>query len=240
MHIADIDNIANNGNSLFHRAHPVLKLVLALVILFAFISSYNLIFLGTLFAFVILLYLIARVPLVRIGHLALYPAFFSLVFALIMSQGNLEIAGVIIIRAIGAALSLIFLFSTTPYIDLFSYLSKFMPAILGDVFLFTYRGFFILLRKSRVLVQVVRMRGGFRLKFLIYDLKNIAAVIGLLLVESFSISERMYAAFVLRGYEGNLPKPDYRGYWIKEDIMVLLFLILVFAWTVIKHWMVWM
>ena len=157
-------------------------------------------------------------------------------FALIIGQGNLEIAGVIIIRALGAALSLIFLFATTPYIDLFSHLSRLMPSILGDIFLFTYRGLFILLRKSQVLIQVVKMRGGLRPRFLIYDLKNIASIVGLLFVESFSISERMYAAFALRGYEGNLPKPNFRNHLIREDFAILMLLILVIGGTVIKHW----
>lgn len=237
MHIADIDNIANNGHSFFHRAHPVIKLALAFAILIAFISSYDLLFLGSLFVFVLLLYVVAGVPLVRIGHLAMYPAFFSFLFALILSQGQVAMAGAIILRALGAALSLIFLFSTTPYIDLFSYVSRWVPPILGDVFLFTYRGLFLLFRKSTMLIQVVKIRGGFRPSFFLYDLKNIAAILGLLVVESFSISERMYAAFALRGYAGTLPRPESRRNWAKEDIGVFVCLILVLTGTVMKHWM---
>ena len=174
----------------------------------------------TLLIILLLLYMVAGIPIVKIGHLALYPAFFSVLFALILSQGTWQLALLIILRALGAALTLIFLFATTPYIQLFSYLSYFMPELLGDIFLFTYRGLFILLYKCTNLLRVIKMRGGFRPYYLFYNFRNTAGIIGLLFIHSMTISERMYHVFLLRGYKGGVHRV-YNRDWLAADYIVL-------------------
>ena len=55
----------------------------------------------------------------------LYPVFFSLLFALIMMQQSFEAGIIVIFKAVGAALNMILLITTTSYVDIFKVLSLF-------------------------------------------------------------------------------------------------------------------
>ncbi len=227
MHLSDLDYLSNFGDSRFHRASTGVKLFFSVVVLASVISSVSLPFLSGILLFMVLLYISAGIPVIKIGHLALYPTFFSILFALILSQGHLAVGLIIIFRALGAALTLIFLFATTPYVDVFSSLSRWMPTLLGDIFLFSYRGLFIMLGKSHNLVQTIRLRGGYRPASLLMDLKYTAGMIGLLFIQSFAVSERMYQVFSLRGYQGFVPRTTENRAWEFEDYSVCILALLI-------------
>ncbi|ACB85499.1 energy-coupling factor transporter transmembrane component T family protein [Natranaerobius thermophilus] len=233
MHLERIDYIANFGDSCFHRARPDIKIFFTVLLIILIITSPNLLFLGGLAVFVISLYLIARIPLATTLHLSLYPAFFSLLFAALLSQNSWEVAGIIILRAITAALVLIFLLSTTSYVDIFSRISSLMPSFLADLFLFTYRGIFILLQKSSTMIKAIRLRGGLRPLSLIINIKTTAGMIGLLLIHSITISERVFQVLMIRGYNGSLPCLNFRTNLQREDYLVMFFSIIVLLWAVI-------
>ncbi|UMZ74176.1 energy-coupling factor transporter transmembrane component T family protein [Natranaerofaba carboxydovora] len=234
MHLARIDFIANKGDSFFHRARPAAKIFLTGGILASIITGTNIFYLVLTLSFIFLLYFAAGISIVKIGHYAIYPAFFSIIFALILGQGSYMVSLIIILRALGAALILIFLFCTTPYVDLFSVLSKIMPSLLSDIFFFTYRGVFILLHKSQNLIRTIKIRGGFRPGQLLYDLKNTASMLGLLFIQAFNVSERMYQVFALRGYDGFVPTSNYNEVWKKEDYLVLSLGVLVIMGAVVQ------
>jgi len=205
MHLADLDYLSINGKSIFHKAKSVSKVIFAVLIIASFILSHDIIKLGILLAVMVSLYILAGIPLGRIGHLALYPAFFSMLFALILSQGEWIVGLTIIFKAVGAALCMIFLLATTPYTDLFSFLALFMPGLLTDVFLFTYRSLFIILDRAGNLIKIVRLRGGYSPSALLLNLTNAAKMLGVLILHSFAMGERMYQVYRLRGYDSFIP-----------------------------------
>lgn len=205
MHLAEIDYISNNGRSLLHRCNIFTKFILVLSLLVSFLITNSFEKLLGLISVVIILFIIGKVPFKKIAHLSIYPVFFSLIFAFIISRQSWVMGVVIILRALGAALTMLFLITTTPYVDVFAFLSLFMPSLLVDIFIFTYRSFFILIEKVENLLKNIRLKGGYSPINIIKNLKNIAGAMGVLIIHSFEMSERMYKIYTLRGYNGRIP-----------------------------------
>ncbi|ABR47829.1 cobalt transport protein [Alkaliphilus metalliredigens QYMF] len=205
MHLAEIDEISNNGNSLLHRTGTIAKVILVMCILASFIITNDLMKLGFLIGVLLILFIIGKVPLNKVIHLGLYPAFFSIIFALLRAQQGWLLGIIVIVKAVGTAFTMILLITTTSYVDIFSFFSLFMPSLLVDIFLFTYRSFFILISKIENLFKNMRLRGGYRSFNIFKNLKNIAAILGMLIIHSFEMSERMYKIYSLRGYQGTIP-----------------------------------
>ncbi|SDJ99096.1 energy-coupling factor transporter transmembrane component T family protein [Natronincola ferrireducens] len=205
MHLAEIDQISTNGISPLHKAGAVSKIILTLLILSAFIVSNDVVKLSCLIIILFTFFSVGGVPLKQVGHLALYPVFFSIIFALIRAQQGWILGVIIMLKAVGAASTMLLLITTTPYVDIFSFLSLFMPSLLVDIFLFTYRSFFILIDKIESLIKSMRLRGGYKAFNLFSNLKNIAGILGVLIIHSFEMSERMYRIYSLRGYQGRIP-----------------------------------
>ncbi len=227
MHIAEIDRLSVSTKSKFHTLSASSKGIFALTALSSIIIANT--FWVVLAVIGVLMALIAssRVPLGRVLHLAMYPAFFSLLFA-VMSLGNgLAAASTIVVKAVGAALAMLFLITTTPYVDLFALFSKFMPALLVDVFFMTYRSFFILLEKIEHLLVSVKLRGGYKPWHLFLNLKTVASLMGTLIVQSIEMSERMYKIYGLRGYNGKMPTVSTKKFNLKRDGALIVFGIII-------------
>ena len=204
MHLAQIDRISNSTYSYFHKALVGTKVVFTVIMVAAFIMSDSVTKGLGLLGMVLLSFWIGRIPIRLVLQLALYPAFFSSIFAL-MEMGSSVAGGLlIIIKAVGAGMTMILLITTTPYTDLFSFLSLWMPTLLVDVFMFTYRGVFILIEKATNLLKSMRLRGGYHSFNVFKNAKNIVGAIGVIIITSFDISERMYQIYSLRGYRGGI------------------------------------
>ncbi|MDR5658631.1 energy-coupling factor transporter transmembrane component T [Serpentinicella sp. ANB-PHB4] len=233
MHLADIDHLSVNGNSILHRCKVISKLILVLSFLTSFLITSDLTTLLGLIIIQVLFFVVGKIPIKKVIHLAIYPVFFSLLFALIMGRNEWTIAFVIILRALGAALTMLMLITTTPYVDLFATLSFVMPSILVDIFLVTYRSFFILIDKVERLLKNMKLRGGYSSLNVFKNLKSIAGTIGVLIIHSFDMSERMYKIYALRGYNGKIPIEASVFPLHKVDYMVIMMGILIFVGTVI-------
>ncbi|HAE43586.1 MAG TPA: hypothetical protein DCG34_11830 [Clostridiales bacterium] len=205
MHIAEIDNLSLNGDSKLHKAGTISKVVFSVLILTSLIISKDLYRLTSIISIVLIFFAVGKIPIIHIGHLALYPALFSAFFALLSAQQGWVAGAIVILKAVGAALTMLLLITTTPYVDVFSVFSLFMPSLLVDVFLMTYRSFFIILDKVDNLLRSIRLKGGYRPKQLLMNFKTIAAMLGTLIIQSFEMSERMYKIYELRGYSGKIP-----------------------------------
>jgi cobalt/nickel transport system permease protein len=236
MHLWAIDQIANDNRSFFHGAGVPSKLLLVLVFLGGFIMSNHIVKLGVLMGILVLLFIVARVPVVEIGHLILYPAFFSLLFALLKMQESWVAGLMIIFRGVGAALATLFLLFTTPSVEIFAFLSIFLPRLFVDILLFTYRSFFILIDEVENLLRNIKLRGGYHPFNFFMNIKNMAAMVGLVIVHSFDMSERMYKIYLLRGYNGGIP--TIRKWWSLTyvDSIIMLFSVfllfgMVFLWN---------
>ncbi|MDP3386209.1 MAG: energy-coupling factor transporter transmembrane component T [Eubacteriales bacterium] len=228
MHIAEIDNLSLNGDSILHKAGTVSKVVLTVLILISMIISKDLYRLTGLISIVLVLFVVGKIPIVQIGHLALYPALFSVFFAVLSAQQGWISGIVVIFKAVGAALTMLLLITTTPYVDVFSVFSLFMPGLIVDIFLMTYRSFFIIADKVHNLMTSIRLKGGYKPWQLLLNFKTIASMLGTLIIQSFEMSERMYRIYELRGYTGRIPirtdlKPaSQTDYWLCLAGMIIL------------------
>lgn len=203
-HLAEIDNISITGNSVIHNLKAVSKMIFALFILISIVVSDSIVHIGGIMLILIGILVFSRIPLKTVGVLVLYPAFFSLVFALIMMQQSFEHGLIVIFKAVGAALNMILLITTTSYVDIFRVLSLFLPKLLVDIFLFTYRALFIFFDQIENLIKSMRLRGGYRAFNIFANLKNVAGAIGVMVIHSIDMSNRMYQIFSLRGYSGGI------------------------------------
>ncbi|AOY75900.1 energy-coupling factor transporter transmembrane component T family protein [Clostridium formicaceticum] len=233
MHLADIDQISNNGDSLLHRAGTVSKIALTFFLLSSFIISNDFVRLGCLMVILFLLFILGRIPLKQVMHLAIYPAFFSTIFAFISAQQSWKLGVIVIMKAVGSAFTMLLLITTTPYIDIFAFLSLFMSSLLVDIFMFTYRSFFILIHKIQNSMKSIRLRGGYRPFNLWMNLKSAAGILGVLVIHSFEMSERMYKIYALRGYKGGIPLNTEIFPLKAIDVGIIIFGIVILVGTVI-------
>lgn len=92
MHLASVDYMAANGKSIIHRANPHSKILVALLILIAVIVADSPIKLGLILLYTIVLIAISSPNIKEIGHLALYPVFFTCICSnkdsAVSSRGN--------------------------------------------------------------------------------------------------------------------------------------------------------
>ncbi|MGI6097366.1 MAG: ATP-binding cassette domain-containing protein [Dethiobacteria bacterium] len=211
MKLAQIDYLANSVQGPLHKVNPLLKTALLFFFLAAIIAVNEIAKL--LFALLLLcvLFLVSRVPLWQVGRLALYPAFFSLLFALIIAQGSPAAGAMIVLKAVGAALSMLLLISTTSYVELFSILSTFLPALVVDILVATYRSVFILLEQFENLFKSVRLRGGYHLWRVAINIRSMIGVLALLVIHALESSERMHRIYSLRGYKCAGPSKEDLG-----------------------------
>ena len=227
MHIAAIDNMANNGDSFLHHARPVTKVIVTFSLLAGLIFTNHIYKAAILLLIPVVFILLSGVNIRQILHLAAYPIVFSLLFALIQLQQSWEAGLLVLLKAFGAALNMLVLISTTPYTDVFGVFSYVLPGVIVDVFIFTYRSLFILLDKLENMVKSVRLRGGLHPMRLVFNLKNAAGALGVMTIHAFDMSERLYRIYSIRGYHGKIPMTRERKSLQLVDVVLLLFSLIV-------------
>lgn len=223
MHLAVVDHMANNGDSFLHRASPVTKVFINLLFLIGVILSDSILKSVVLLTVTITLISLSKVDRREIFHLALYPVFFSVAFALLKLQESWAAGVMVMLKALGAALNMLLLITTTSYTDIFGIFSYVMPAVIVDVLIFTYRSLFILLDKLGNLLKSIRLRGGYHPLKLLFNLKNSAGAIGIMIINAMDMSERLYRIYALRGYSGKI---SFSREWRspgKVDVLLLAF-----------------
>ncbi|KAB3524939.1 energy-coupling factor transporter transmembrane component T family protein [Alkaliphilus serpentinus] len=233
MHIAEIDYISNTTDSPLHRLKPISKMTFTLFVMASFIISSELAKLLVLTGFVLVLFIIGNIPYKKVFHLVLYPLFFSLLFAVIRLQQSYILASIIILKACGTALTMILLISTTSYVDIFGVLSKFLPKLLVDILLFTYRSLFILVGQIENLLKSMKLRGGYKSFNIIRNMTNIAGAIGILIIHSYEMNERQFQIYALRGYEGGLPITVENWSLKRDDVFLILSSLIILVGMVI-------
>ncbi|NMA84195.1 MAG: hypothetical protein GX962_10085 [Epulopiscium sp.] len=227
MHLAEIDYIATHQQSLFHQARAGIKVVFAFFVMGCFVLSGDMRKnIGLLFMLVILS-VVAKLSPKMIFHLLLYPLVFGIIFSLMIGGVFSEQGLLLIIRAVGVAWAFLFLFMTTPYTDVFGTFSFFMPKILIDIFLFTYRSIFILLASVNNMFKMIRMRGGYHPWRMIRNIKNLGQMLGVVFLRALESSERMYQIYRIRGYEGKIPLTKQRvDKWAAGDLILIILILI--------------
>jgi cobalt/nickel transport system permease protein len=234
MHLAAVDQMAVNGNSFLHRAQPVTKVIMTMLFLIGLVFSDNIIEAVILLAVPAVFILLSKVDSREILHLALYPVFFSIVFALLRMQESWAAGVLVLLKALGAALNMLLLITTTSYIDVFSVFSFVLPGMIVDAFVFTYRSLFLLLDKLENLLKSIRLRGGYHPLKLLFNLRNAAGALGIMVIHAFDMSERMYRIYTLRGYSGRISLTREWRPLRRTDVLLLIFSGIVIMGVVIQ------
>lgn len=204
MDLAYIDLISSRGDSILHRSSAIAKCFFTFCMIVAILIAQMPGELVLVLAVLLGNYLIAGVSLKEAGHYALYPAFFSLAFAVFQLTVSITAGVIMILKAVTAALALLLLIFTTPYPEVFALMRRFLPRVLVDAMFFTYRIFFILLKEIRDLLTSIRLKGGNQRGQIFQNIKSLASALGVLFIHSFEMSERMYQVLLIRGYTGVL------------------------------------
>jgi cobalt/nickel transport system permease protein len=204
MDVSAIDYYANHGGSFLHKASAPSKLVFAGLVIASVVVTGNFYFL--LGAYITLAALVFRtgLPAFKVITIAAYPAIFALIFAAAGWNGNWIGAGVIVLKALTAALASVIVIVTTPYPDVFASLRPFLPKIIAEGLFLTYRSLFLLLDLLDNLLKALQVRGGISRGKIVRNVVNFSSGIGLLLVRGLDISEKFYGVMRVRGYNGKL------------------------------------
>lgn len=221
MDISYIDNLAHNTESIMHRASALSKVTMVALVVASVVVGASPIGLGLSLLLLILTIAVSRLPVIRVALFSGYAFFFSLIFALSQVGGGLSAKLVIVLKAVTAATALILLITTTPYPQIFGVLQAFLPAVLVDIMLVTYRSFFILLDQISNRLTAMRIRGGYSPLKIVKNLSNVGRILGGGIIHAWELSENMHDAMYVRGYSGRLPVGSSWRVIRAEDVLPL-------------------
>ncbi len=215
MDIGRIDNSATQGRSWLHGTAPAAKLVAFALLLLAIVVSTNVLVLAGIAAALTGLALACGLPMGLALGLAAYPGLFAALYA--FGTGAPPLTGALVVsKAISAALCAVVLVLTTPYPQVFAPIQRFLPAIVADSLLMTYRSLFLLLERFSHVLTAARLRAGMVGRQPARSAALVTRSLGGVLLYSIDLSQRTYDVMHLRGYDGRLvvaPAPSRRPWF---------------------------
>lgn len=232
MDVAIIDYYANHGTSFLHKAKALWKIVFTALVIASIILTNELYMLLGIYITLVTIAVWTKLPVTRIITIAAYPAVFALIFAFVVWNGNWIKAGVIILKALSAALTMVLLIVTTPYPDVFNVLRPFLPRVIAEGLFITYRSVFILLELTDELIQSLKVRGGITRRKYLNNIRNFSSGIGLLLVKGFDYSEKLYGMMNVRGYGGRITTQGTKISINRSDLLAIMIGFVIFAITI--------
>ncbi len=228
-----VDKTAVLGNSFLHRVTPESKFLSFLVLLAGVVVTEQLQLLLFLLIFFSVMLISVGLELKAQALFLIYPLFFGFVFGRIL----LGITGwdliIILLRASTAVYCVLLFISTTTYINIFAVLGRFLPQVLVDIMLLTYRAFFIIAGYAQETLVAVKLKGGFKYVGVKRSLKNIAEILGFILLKSLDLNERSYRVLLLRGYGEGIKTFQKKQFFKLKDLIPLLCSISVFLLAVL-------
>ena len=130
MELAQVDQWATGGASAWHRASAPGKLIGTALLIATVVTANDWRVLAAVYLAILIAVVMARLPALKIALIGAYPALFTLIFALSQS-GGWNVILLILARALTAALAMLLLITTTPYVDIFAALGSVMPALIA-------------------------------------------------------------------------------------------------------------
>ncbi len=206
MELAQIDLWATAGRSPWHRASALGKLCATALVIAAVVAASDWRVLAAVYAALLFAIWTARLPTLRIALVGAYPAVFTILFA-VSQTGGWEVVLLVLTRALTAALAMLLLITTTPFVDVFAALGRILPALLADGLLVTYRSFFILAETFGRLVTGLRLRGSYS-RWRWKGMAQMAEIIGVTFLHALDLAEHSQSVLRLRGYAGRIPASD--------------------------------
>lgn len=233
MKLSFVDRNAALGSSFLHVVAPESKMLAALFLLVTVLATGRLEFLVLLILSLSALLLYTGTKVAQQGVFLIYPLFFGGLFGGGLLGYREAALALVLLRACSAVYVLLLLITTTPYIQLFAVLGRFLPVVLVDIMFLTYRSFFILTGQIQETITAVRLKGGYDLKSLARSLRNAARILGFTLLKSLEMNEKNYRILLLRGYEGGIMPANRAGTWGRQEILPVVFSSILLALAVL-------
>lgn len=206
IQLSYLDYLAIEGRSFLHRLSPKAKIIGMGMVLFGIVTLRSLPGLFLLYAILLALFFLSRVPL-KIFPLTLYPLIFAFLFIFI-SGFEIYFLLFIFLKVLSGSTGVILLLATTPYPSIFRVLGRFLPSVFVTALFLTYRSIFILLKVFEKTQHALYLRGGFQWRHPWRSLVNISNAFGHLIIKGIDASEKMYETMLLRGFKNRI---HYRG-----------------------------
>jgi len=206
IQLSYLDYLAVEGKSWLHHLSPKLKIIGMVLVLLGIVTLRGLPGLFLLYAILLTLFFVSRIPL-RIFPLTLYPLVFAFLFIFISGFQILFIL-LIFLKVLCGSTGVVLLLATTPYPSIFRVLGRVLPSLFVTALFLTYRSIFILLNVLEETQHALYLRGGFQWRHPWRSLNNISNAFGHLIIKGIDASERMYESMVLRGFKDKI---HYRG-----------------------------
>ena len=202
IQLSYLDYSAVEGKSRLHRCSPTMKILGVVFVLLAIVTVRRPLLLMFLYALLVLLFFISRVP-ARIFPLTLYPLLFAVLFILI-SGFRFYFILLVFLKVLCGSTGVILLLSTTPYPSIFRVLGKVLPSLFVTALFLTYRSIFILLNVLEETEQALYLRGGLQWRHPWRSVINISNAFGHLIIKGMDAGEKMYESMVIRGFENKI------------------------------------
>jgi cobalt/nickel transport system permease protein len=206
IQLSYLDYSAVEGKSRLHRLSPKAKMIGMIVILLTVVTVRNLPGLLLLYATLLVLFFISRIPL-KIFFLTLYPLIFAFLFIFISGFQILFIL-LVFLKVLCGSTGVVLLLATTPYPLVFGVLGRVLPSYFVTALFLTYRSIFILLNIFEETQHALYLRGGFQWRHPWRSVANISNAFGHLVIKGIDASEKMYESMMLRGFRNKI---HYRG-----------------------------
>ena len=206
IQLSYLDYLAVEGKSRLHRLPPLVKMFGVFLVLLGIVTVRSIPGLLALYAVLLSLFLVSRVPL-RVFPLTLYPLLFCFFFIFI-SGFQFYFIGLVSLKVLSGTTSVVLLLATTPYPAIFAVLGKVLPSLFVTALFLTYRSIFILLNIFEETQHAIYLRGGFQWRHPWRSVVNISNAFGHLLIKGIDASEEMYESMMLRGFKNKI---HYRG-----------------------------
>ncbi|MGZ4912236.1 MAG: energy-coupling factor transporter transmembrane component T family protein [Halobacteriota archaeon] len=230
-----ITHFSERGSSLVHRVSPWTKIALLPVIIFDVTVVSDIALLFCILLAVVLLYWIAKLPLLLLVYWCSLPVFFAVSIGVLLvwtvpgyvlvSYGSLQLTvqgiaflAALIIRALTGVIYSLLVIMTTKYNYLTHIVSKTLPYPLNQIALLSYRFIFLAFDGLDATLTAMKTRGGLHLSSFSTRGRFYGSVFALAFIRSFDHAERVAKAMQSRGYNGRLtasygvPMPSYWGY----------------------------
>jgi cobalt ABC transporter, permease protein CbiQ len=208
--------------SIIHRMEPMTKVVSSLLIVISVAVVKDINIAAAAFVFSVLMVIISRLSIGFVLKRIWSPFLFILIFAaalllstgadgsaILWSIGLIDIteagvlaAGLIVIRATAAILTLTVLLAATRFDDIVKVLYDLkMPIFLLQILIFSYRYIFVFSDEMENMKNSMAAK-GFRPNMSMRMFSSISNMLGMLLIKSFERGDEVYKSMVAKGYTG--------------------------------------
>lgn len=203
MKLSTLDYWSTSDAGFLNRLHPGIKLCGVAAIITLVILTWNPWVLAACAGALILLCTIAKLPTGFLIKLALYPLLFTGLLVLTTLPGW-SAAAALLLKGFTAALAVLLLALSTPYPQLFSLIGRFLPRLLSDALLLTYRTLFLLADELSALTTALRLRAALTWRHPMTLFRIWSSTLANLMLFALELAQDDYDILRMRGYDGTL------------------------------------